>query len=88
LTNSVDLDFDYCCIEGEEEIENAGGTTTYGNNNVESDPSYSAEPDIHISSGSPCKNAGSNTYIDPPYYDIDGQDRNNGTVDMGADEYW
>jgi hypothetical protein len=89
---SATFEVDYsCCRDG------TSGFTgyfapyiDYGNNNIESNPDFlgGTPPNYHISSESPCIGEGSNTYIDPPYYDIDGQDRNNGTVDMGADEIW
>jgi hypothetical protein len=88
-TDNETFTFDYNDIKGGSggiDDNGTGNTVNYYGNNINSDPLYNTT--YHIPTNSPCKNAGSNTYIDPPYYDIDGQDRNNGTVDMGADEYW
>jgi hypothetical protein len=88
-TDDQTFTFDYNDIKGGSggiDDNGTGNTINYYGNNINSDPLYNST--YHIPSNSPCKNDGSNTYIDPPYYDIDGQDRNNGTVDMGADEYW
>jgi len=44
--------------------------------------------DYHLSSGSPCIDAGYDDVVQPDWLDIDGQPRKNGVVDIGSDEYY
>jgi hypothetical protein len=85
---SATVDMDYNCVmDGENGLGgNFGPYIDYGNNNIDDDPLITNV--YHIGTRSPCKNAGSNSYINPPHKDIDGQIRANGTVDIGADEIW
>lgn len=60
-----------------------------GANNIDADPLFvdAANDDYHLSSGSPCINAGDNDYANRSY-DIDGDIRTiGGAVDIGANEY-
>jgi hypothetical protein len=83
---------DNCDIMGGQSsiVTSGGGTYTWGSGNIDADPKFYRPLlfDFHITTRSPCKDAGSNSYIYPPYYDFDGQIRANGTVDIGADEFW
>lgn len=45
-------------------------------------------PDLHLQNGSPCINSGATYTNDLNQWDIDGETRNNGRVDIGADEYY
>jgi hypothetical protein len=85
---SATVEMDYNCVmDGENGL---GGYFApyidYGDDNIDDDPLIVNW--YHIGSRSPCKNAGSNDYINPPHYDIDGQLRAKNTVDIGADEFW
>ncbi|GAH89780.1 unnamed protein product, partial [marine sediment metagenome] len=79
----------YSCIQN-------GGTS---NGNINTDPLFYDDPNdpnnYHLSSESPCIDAGDPNFSDPNETDIDGEKRvidgdANGTVivDMGADEYY
>jgi putative cofactor-binding repeat protein len=71
------------------------GNTSYdtvnmppGTDNIFTDPLF-ADADYHISSSSPCINAGCDTAASLPTFDMDKQGRIFGpAVDIGADEYW
>lgn len=71
------------------------GNTSYdtmnmppGADNIFADPLF-ADADYHISSSSPCINAGCDTAASLPTFDMDKQGRIFGpAVDIGADEYW
>ncbi len=77
-----------------------GGWTGTGNidadplfvdpNGPDGDPNTWEDNDYHLSPNSPCINAGDPNYVVNPNYptDMDGEPRVNGTVDMGADEFW
>ena len=61
---------------------------TDGGNNITDDPGF-APGDYHLPLGSPCIDTGSNAAAAGITTDIDGDSRvMNGTVDMGADEYF
>jgi parallel beta-helix repeat protein len=59
---------------------------TAGTGDISLDPSVTS--DYHLLSNSPCVNAGWNSAAGITTYDIDGQPRLNGVIDIGADEYW
>jgi hypothetical protein len=70
---------------------------TYINVNADQSSDISVDPlfvnretgDYHLSSGSPCVDAGYNDAFALPATDIDGEGRfHNNIVDIGADEYW
>jgi len=66
----------------------AGGIA--GEGNIDTDPLFVNAPggDLHITSGSGCVDAGTNTASNIPALDFDGEDRlGNGIADIGADEY-
>lgn len=75
------------CVYG-----NAGGNysgISQGGTDIVSDPQLASATygNVHIQSGSPCRNTGNNSEVIAGYADIDGQTRiQNTTVDMGADE--
>ncbi|MFH1097303.1 MAG: right-handed parallel beta-helix repeat-containing protein [Candidatus Desantisbacteria bacterium] len=83
------LTVDYNCVWG-------NGTTTnnnyykctVGTGSISSDPLFVGNGDYHLQSGSPCKDAGTNSAI-PTWLttDKDGSQRMNGIVDIGAYEY-
>ncbi len=60
-----------------------------GPTDISMDPLFldRANGDLHLSSGSPCINAGCNDTRGQLAVDIDGQARISGVVDIGADEY-
>ena len=61
------------------------GTLHWGDGNIDSDPLFIGGGDYHLTSGSPCIDAGTDAGIDT---DIDGDARPMGAgVDMGSDEY-
>jgi hypothetical protein len=59
--------------------------------NISVDPQFVVDPlylDAHLSAGSPCRDAGDNTVVQPDWVDIYGGPRVAGTaVDIGADEF-
>jgi parallel beta-helix repeat protein len=85
---SATVEMDYNCVmDGQAGLGGSFATyIDYGSNNIDDNPLITNW--YHIGGRSPCKNAGSNSYINPPHKDIDGQIRANGTVDIGADEIW
>jgi hypothetical protein len=60
-----------------------GGWT--GTGNINSNPDFIDSNFYHLDSDSPCKNYGNDSGIDWDF-DIDGEIRKNGTIDMGSDE--
>jgi len=61
-----------------------------GSGNISSDPRFvdATSGNLRLSQGSPCVNAGSNSYVASGALDLDGNLRiHGGTVDMGAYEY-
>ncbi|MCW5933418.1 MAG: carboxypeptidase regulatory-like domain-containing protein [Fimbriimonadia bacterium] len=72
------------------------GNTTYdysgqaaGTGDISLDPLFvnRANLDYHLRAGSPCINAGENSFVSPDWVDIDGEPRIQGAnVDIGADE--
>ncbi|SDU42640.1 right-handed parallel beta-helix repeat-containing protein [Desulfobacula phenolica] len=59
-----------------------------GKNNINADPLFAGYGDYHLTTDSPCINAGSNDVADLPDTDLDGNPRISGNnVDMGAYEY-
>ncbi len=67
------------------------GGWSYGYGIIDADPLFvdASNHDYHLTSGSPCRDAGDPYYLPAPgETDIDGQPRiMNGRVDMGLDEY-
>lgn len=68
-------------------------TTSKDSNSIFKNPKFidtgSATIDLHIQSTSPAINSGMATFIAPmEERDIDGQNRTNGIVDIGADEFY
>ena len=62
-----------------------GGTLHWGDGNIDSDPLFVGGGDHHLTSGSPCIDAGTDAGV---YTDMDGEARPQGDgYDMGADEY-
>ena len=65
-------------------------TTIPGIGNILSNPQlvYPGLGEVHLSTGSPCIDAGEDTAVQTDWLDMDGQERMQGTnVDIGADEY-
>ncbi len=60
-----------------------------GTNDISQDPLFAnrASGDLHLTSSSPCLNAGDNAYASQEFTDMDGQPRIAGITDIGADEY-
>ncbi len=93
----------YCDSQGgQAAVYHPYGTLIWGDGNINADPLFSdadgpdddpatwLDNDYHISSdNSPCFDAGDPNYGPyPDDTDIDGQDRMNGCVDIGADEFY
>jgi hypothetical protein len=77
-------------------IEGSGGSGSWNSrfgvdsgNNIDSDPRFALLDDLHVhlTSTSPCIDAGSDAAMSDIMMDMDGETRFNGTVDMGADEF-
>ncbi len=66
-----------------------GDNTVYpGDGNIDDDPLLRAAADVHLTTGSPCVNAGSGEGFELPETDLDGHARILcGAVDMGAYEF-
>jgi len=76
--STPDVDLEFCCTEGE---------TWAGDGNIDDDPGLSGSFHDDLSSSSPCKDTGDNTFVDWDD-DIEQSDRiRNTTTDMGSDEY-
>jgi len=74
------------CFYNNTEYDTAGMPP--GSDNLFTDPQF-ADAGYHLSSGSPCVNAGIDTAAGLPTFDMDHQGRIFGpAVDIGADEYW
>ncbi len=76
------LQLDYNLISGY--AVNYFGSAVAGANDVFSDPQLDLTT-LKLNSGSPAINAGTNTYA--PAVDFEDNDRNDGNVDIGADEF-
>ncbi|NLV46136.1 MAG: DUF1565 domain-containing protein, partial [Candidatus Hydrogenedentes bacterium] len=71
------------------EVDNYAGIAdpTGSNGNIAADPLRASATDWHLSSTSPCKDAGNDSDVLPAWLDIDGQARiADDAVDIGADE--
>lgn len=79
------------CFFGNTTANYSGITDKTGSNgNITADPlfiNYSG-CNYHLKFDSPCINAGLNTALKIPSFDIDLQARVNGAIDIGVDEYW
>jgi predicted outer membrane repeat protein len=78
-----------CYSNSTNDIQNAGGTFTATNNNINSDPEFAnaASNDLRLYSNSPASNTGLNGY-NTQSTDIRGEARiQDGTIDMGAYEW-
>lgn len=70
---------------------NVEGGWPYGNNNIDADPLFAdaSGNDFHLTIGSPCRDAGTDTATALPDEDFEEDDRNTlAMVDIGADELW
>ena len=62
-----------------------GSTLNWGPNNINADPRFIGDIDLHLRSDSPCINRGANAGV---YEDLDGDKRPQGKgYDMGSDEF-
>ncbi len=73
--------FSCCDVEG-----GIRGLGTDNGGNINADPRFDSDG-IHLLGWSPCINKGRNSAASGIAEDIDGENRLNGTVDMGADEF-
>lgn len=77
------------CVYGNRDYNYRGLEPGVGD--ISADPLFADREhgDYHLTSASPCINAGKNDAPSIPVTDIDGQPRiQRGVVDIGADEYW
>jgi hypothetical protein len=86
LTNQVVLKNN--CAYGNTSYDYLGGPPAANTNgNITVDPLLAGLGDFHLSSNSPCVNAGDLSVVNPQWRDLDGQIRiAGGRVDIGADE--
>jgi hypothetical protein len=97
VSDPATLTVDYSDVEGGSAAVEIGDYTqlTWGDGNIDDDPLFVAPlaVDWHVSTGSPCIDAGDPDFVpDPEETDIDGEDRvvdgdGKSVVDMGADEF-
>ncbi|HKS36467.1 MAG TPA: right-handed parallel beta-helix repeat-containing protein [Verrucomicrobiae bacterium] len=75
------------CVFGNLAFNYAGMSDPTGlNGNISADPFLVNSNDVHLSTSSPCINAGDNSVVLAVWLDLDGQPRILGRVDIGADE--
>ena len=88
LSDAAALSVRSCDVQGGEAavyVVAIGGFLKWLDGNIDADPLFIGGGDYHLSAGSPCIDAGTDTGV---YTDIDGQSRPWGAgFDMGADEF-
>ena len=78
FSHSYTADVSFSCIEG----------GYPGTGNIDDDPLFADSSTIHLTFPSPCKDTGDNSSVTEPF-DFEGDPRiTDGTVDMGADEFY
>lgn len=86
------VNIEYCNVDGvqAEVYADPGSSCIWGSGMISSDPLFMnfSEQDFHISFLSPCRGSGDNSIVTDPF-DFEGDPRiYQGTVDIGADEFY